>query len=135
MTLQYSTTVRDAQEDAVETSIGAAPIMEWRTGAPPANCAAAASGTLLAQFALPSDWMAASSGGTKGKTGTWSGTGLAAGTAGHFRILRSGSPSVCDVQGTITGTGGGGDLIADNTSVGVAQTITVSQFDLTAGNP
>jgi hypothetical protein len=134
MTLQYSVDVRDGQENAVETIIGTTPVMEWRTGAPPANCAAASTGTLLAQFALPSDWMAASSGGTKGKSGTWSGTGLAAGTAGHFRIFRSGSPSVCDVQGTITAPAGGGDMIADNTSVALGQTITILQFDLTAGN-
>ena len=57
MALQYSTAVRNAQLDAVESAIGTAPKLQLRTGAPPANCAAADSGTLLCEMILPSDWM------------------------------------------------------------------------------
>ena len=134
MALQESVAVRNARLDAIETTIGAAAIMELRSGSPPANCATAASGTLLAQFALPSDWLAAASAGSKAKSGTWTGTGLAAGTIGHFRIYEAGSPSVCHMQGTVTATGGGGDMTVDNTSIAAAQSVTVNTFTITAGN-
>ena len=65
MTLQYSVTVRNAKLDAVDTAIGTAPILEIRTGAAPADCSQADSGTVLATLNLPSDWMDDASGGSK----------------------------------------------------------------------
>ena len=82
MTVQYSVRVRNARLDVVESTIGASAIMKLRTGAAPANCAAADSGTVLATLNLPSDWMAAASGGSKDKSGTWEDLSAdAAGTA------------------------------------------------------
>lgn len=133
-TFQYSVKVRTAKQAAIETEIGASPILELRSGSMPANCAAASTGTLLAQFALPSDWLAAAAAGAVGKTGTWSGSGIAAGTIGYFRIFRAGSPTECDMQGDVTATGGGGAMEVDNTSIAVSQTVTVTGFTLTAGN-
>ena len=133
MTLQYSGAVRDAQLDAVETVVGTAPKLQLRTGAPPANCAAADSGTLLCEITLPSDWMAAASGGSKAKSGTWNGTGAAAGNAGHFRV-KDAAGTTCHAQGTVTATGGGGDMTMDNINIAVSQAVSVSTFTLTAGN-
>lgn len=73
MALQYGTTLRNAQLDVIETTVGTTPILEIRSGAPPANCGTADSGTLLASMTLPSDWMAAASGGSKAKSGTLGG--------------------------------------------------------------
>lgn len=134
MSVQNSVAVRNARLDSWETTIGASPIVELRSGAKPANCAAAPSGTLLAQFALPSDWMAAASGGTKSKSGTWSFTGIAAGTIGHYRIYSAASPSECHEQGDVTATGGGGDMTVDNTSIAVAQEGEITAYTRTAGN-
>lgn len=134
MTVQYSVAVRNARLDSFETTVGTVPIMEIRTGSQPADCATAASGTLLAQAALPSDWLAAASGGTKSKSGSWALTGLAAGSAGYYRIYDSGSPSACHEQGSITATGGGGDMTLDNISIAAAQAITVTSYVKTAGN-
>lgn len=132
MGLQYSTTVRNAKLDAVETAIGTAPTLEIRTGAPPANCAAADSGTVLATITCPSDWLAAASNGSKAINGTWQDASAdATGTAGHFRIKAS---TTCHIQGTITATGGGGDMTVDNTSFATGQQFTVTAFTLTAGN-
>lgn len=133
MTLQYSGAVRDAQLDAVETVVGTSPKLQLRTGAPPADCAAADSGTLLCEITLPSDWMAAASGGSKAKSGTWTGTGAAAGNAGHFRVKNS-AGSTTHGQGTVTATGGGGDMTMDNINIAVDQAVTVNTFTLTAGN-
>lgn len=133
MTLQYSVTVRNARLDVIETTVGASPILEVRSGAPPVNCAAADTGTVLAAVNLPADWMAAASAGSKSKSGTWQDISAdAAGTAGYFRIKQGGT---CHMQGTCTITGGGGDMILDNTNFAVGQVFTVVNFALTAGNP
>jgi hypothetical protein len=134
MAIQLSVRVRNARLDVIESDMGATPIVELRSGAQPANCAAAGSGTLLAQSALPADWLAAASGGTKAKAGTWTLTGLAGGDIGHFRIYRPGSPSECDMQGSVTATGGGGDMTVDNITIALAQICTVNTFVLTDGN-
>lgn len=134
MALQYSVAVRNAQLDAVETTIGTSAILKIRTGAPPANCAAADTGTVLATVPLPSDWMAAASGGSKSKAGTWQDAAAdATGTAGHFRLYAS-DGTTCHMQGTVTITGGGGDMTVDNTSFATGQSFTVTTFTLTAGN-
>jgi hypothetical protein len=134
MALQQSVAVRNAKLDAVETAIGTSPVLKIRTGAPPANCAAADSGTVLATCTLPADWMAAASSGTKAKAGTWEDTSAdAAGTAGHFRIYAS-DGTTCHEQGTVTATGGGGDMTVDNAVFAVGQQFTVTNFVKTAGN-
>jgi hypothetical protein len=134
MTIQFSTTVRNARLDAIESAAGASAILKIRTGAAPANCAAADTGTVLATLNLPSDWMAAAASGAKAKAGTWEDTSAdAAGTAAHFRIYAS-DGTTCHLQGTITATGGGGDMTLDNTSIASAQQVTITGFTLTDGN-
>jgi hypothetical protein len=133
MAIQLSVAVRNARLDAFETTAGTAAILQIRSGAAPADCATAASGTLLVSMTLPSDWMSNAASGSKSKTGTWSGTGAAAGTAGHFRIYDS-TGTTCHMQGTVTATGGGGDMTLDNTSIASSQTVTVSTFTLTDAN-
>ncbi|RVH87749.1 hypothetical protein CN204_04250 [Sinorhizobium meliloti] len=134
MALQYSVAVRNAKLDAVETTVGTSAVLKIRTGAAPANCATADSGTVLATCSLPSDWMAAASGGTKAKAGTWEDTSAdAAGTAAHFRLYAS-DGTTCHAQGTVTATGGGGDMTVDNTSFAAGQAFSITGFTLTAGN-
>lgn len=136
--LQFGDTLRNNRLDTFETTILTAPKLGIMSGSMPANCAAADSGTLLCEMALPSDYMNAASGGTKTKLGTWSGTGDAgagAGTnAGHFRIKNT-AGSIVHCQGDITATGGGGAMTLDNINIASAQTVTVGSFVLTEGNP
>lgn len=133
MSIQLSIAVRDAQLDAFETAAGAAAHLKLYTGAQPANCAAAEAGTLLCDMALPSDWMAAASNGSKALAGSWAGTGAAAGSAAHFRIYDS-AGATCHMQGTVTATGGGGDLTLDNVSIAASQAVSITGFTLTAAN-
>jgi hypothetical protein len=134
VSLQYSTAVRNARLDVVESTIGTSAILKIRTGSAPANCAAADSGTVLATLNLPSDWMAAASSGTKAKSGTWEDSSADAdGTAAHFRVYAS-DGTTCHMQGTVTVTGGGGDMTVDSVSFTTGQTFTVTSFTLTAGN-
>lgn len=134
MTIQLSVSVRNARLDTIESTIGTSAILRIRTGAAPATCATADSGTVLAELTLPSDWMAAASSGSKALSGTWQDASAnATGTAGHFRIYDSGG-STCHLQGTVTATGGGGDMTVDNTSFASGQSFTVTSFTLTDGN-
>ena len=90
MAFQFSTTSRNAALDAIEAAIGTSAVLKIRTGAAPATCGTADSGTVLATMSLPSDWLAAASSGSKAKSGTWQDAAAdAAGTAGHFRIYAS----------------------------------------------
>jgi hypothetical protein len=133
MALQLSVAVRNARLDAIESTVGTTPTLEVRTGSAPADCATADSGTVLATLTLPSDWMAAASSGSKALSGTWQDTSAdSTGTAGHFRIKASGG--TCHMQGTVTATGGGGDMTVDNTSFASGQQFTVTAFTLTDGN-
>lgn len=132
MALQFSTTVRNAWLDQIETTIGTGPILRIRSGSVPATCATADSGTVLVEMTLPGDWMAAASGGTKSLSGTWQDASAnATGTAGHFRIYDSGG-STCHIQGTVTATSGGGDIELQNTSINSGQTVTITSFTMTA---
>jgi hypothetical protein len=133
MTIQYSDTVRDAKNDVVETTIGTSPKLQMRTGAKPANCAAADTGVLIAEMALPSDWMNASAAGVKTKLGVWSVAAVAAGVLGHYRIKNT-AGTVTHEQGSLTITGGGGDMTADNDNVAIGQTVTVTSYQKTSGN-
>jgi len=120
--------------DAIESTTGAVALLYLRSGTVEADCAAADGGTLLATLTLPSDWMAAASGGVKAKLGTWSGTCATGGTVAHFRI-KDPTGTTVHLQGTVTATGGGGDMILDNTALVATQTVTVNTFQLTASNP
>jgi hypothetical protein len=100
MSRQYSTTLRNDWLSTYESTIGTSPKLRFCTGSPPANCGTAQSGTQLIEMTLPSDWQAAASGGSAAKSGTWSGTVAADGTAGYYRILSSGG--TCHEQGLIT---------------------------------
>lgn len=102
---QFSPTVRNAENDAIETAIGVSPVLEIRAGPPPANTAAAAQGALIASIQLPSDWLAASGAatpGVKSKLGSWAGTTSLAGLAGHYRIRDTQTTPVCHIQGLIS---------------------------------
>ena len=134
MTVQLSVSARTARLDAIETAIGVSAILKIKTGAQPANCAAADTGTVLATLNLPSDYMAAAASGAKAKAGTWEDPSAdAAGTAAHWRLYAS-DGITCHVQGTVTATGGGGDMTVDNVVFAAAQAFTITTFTLTDGN-
>ncbi len=134
MTIQFSVSVRNARLDAIETAVGVSAVLKIRSGSAPANVATADSGTVLATLNLPSDWLAAASSGSKAKSGTWEDTSAdATGTAAHFRIYAS-DGTTAHIQGTVTATGGGGDMTVDNTSFASGQAFTVTSFSFTDGN-
>jgi len=140
LNLQFSTGYRNALLDQFETTAGTSVVIEIWTGTQPANCGTADSGTKLASFTLDADWMAAAASGAKaGQKGAaplsgsnfYTTTGLAAGTAGYFRLKPSSPTSTNAVaQGTV-GTSGT-DMIIDNASIAVGQNVNITGFTLTA---
>ena len=132
MVLKYDSTMQAAALGAIESVIGASAKLRLYTGAPPASCAAAASGVMLCEMALPSDWMGnLGAGSTTTKNGTWSGTAVATGTVGHFRIYDN-AGTTCHIQGTAGASGA--DLNFDSASITTGQICTISAFTITAGN-
>ena len=132
MAVQLSVAVRNARLDAIETTIGTSAILKIRTGAQPADCATADSGTVIATMNLPSDWLAAAASGSKAKAGTWEElTADNAGAAAHFRIYAS-DGTTCGAQGSVGQ--GSGDLSLNNVVVEAGQAITITAFSLTDAN-
>lgn len=96
---------------------------------------AAATGTVLAEIALPADAFAAASSGSVAASGTWEDTSANdTGTASHFRILQSGDSDGATgssderVGGTVTATGGGGDITLNSTSISATQQVTITSL-------
>lgn len=131
MTIQLSAAVRNAMLDAIETAIGTSAVVKLKTGAQPANAAAADSGTVVATISLASDWMAAASSGSKAFSSTPLEDASAdnAGTLAHYRVYAS-DGTTCHMQGTITATGGGGDMTVDNTVVTAGQDVKITAWTI-----
>ncbi|WP_433252876.1 hypothetical protein ACQPYK_08590 [Streptosporangium sp. CA-135522] len=128
MAIRLPTTVRniavDAVVDLLDAGSGAATI-EVRTGSQPASADSAATGTLLATFTLADPAFGAASSGTATLAGTpRSTTGAAAGSAGWFRAKDSSGTTVFD--GSITATGGGGDLELNTVTISVGVTVNLT---------
>lgn len=132
MSLQFSTTYRNNLLTEFATTVAQSGKIKIWTGSVPANCGSADTGTEVAEWDLGAsgDWGTAS-GGTMTLSGLpLSVSALATGTAGYFREYDS--AGTCHMQGTVTATGGGGDLTVDNTSFVSGQTITLTGYTLTA---
>lgn len=130
---QLSTAIRNAQANAIEATIGPEAIFKVFTGAPPANLAAANTGTELASIALPTNWLTDAVNGRVDLVGTWEDEATGTGTAGHFRIYED-DGTTAHIQGTITAPSGGGDMEIQNTSIAPGQPIKVTSFFISMGN-
>lgn len=135
MAIKMSVAVRNARLDAIETAMGTGSILKIWHGAPPTNITDAdITGAALATLQLPGDWMANAAAGSKAKSGTWQDTSADnAGIAGHFRMYNLDGVTQ-HIQGTVTITGGGGDMTLDNVNIAAAQQVTITTFSLTDGN-
>lgn len=137
MAIIFSDSVRNAMLDVLETTIGTAPKLRIYddTGTVPTGITDGNNTNVqLAEIDLPSDWMDNASGGVKAKLGTWTDASAdASGTAAYFRIYDT-AGATAHVQGTVTNTGGGGDMEVGSTAFTAGQEFTVATFTLTAGN-
>lgn len=129
MALGYSTTLRNAQLDAITTAIGASGKVRIYSGTRPATGGTAT--TLLAELPLSATAAAAASGGVLTLNAiTNDSSADATGTASWFRILTSANVAVIDGN---VGTSGS-DLNLNTTSIVSGGPVAISSFTITAGN-
>lgn len=106
MALTVTVAASDAMGDALATAIGSGADIQIRTGSKPATPETTATGTLLATVDVSGAFT--STGGVLTSADPASVTIAATGTAGYFRLLTSTGTAILD--GTVTATGGGGDM-------------------------
>lgn len=127
MTMRFTTTMRNNLTnlvvDALDAGAGAGTV-QVRTGSQPASAGDAATGTLLATVTLADPAFGASANGTATATDPAAVNAVATGTAGWFRALDSNAVVVMD--GSVTATGGGGDMEVSTTAI-----VSGTPFDIT----
>lgn len=134
MVIRLPTASRNAAVAAVanlvDADVGAGTI-QIRSGPQPATGNDAASGTLLATVTLADPaWSGPVVGVmTLDTTPVLSTVGVAAATAGWFRMLDNSGDSIMD--GSVTGTGGGGDLELNTTTISIGLTVEITAGTLT----
>ena len=129
MSLDFNNTIANLALDWIyDTHYPAGSIVEIRTGAP-AGAENAAGGSLLVSITTPASPWAAASAGSKAKANTWAAAGSGAGVAGHFRLKNAAGTKL--EEGTVTATGGGGDMTIDNTNIAIGQNVTVTGYTRT----
>ena len=124
--MRFSETLRNAQANAIESTVGTAPKLRIFSGAEPGSVSDADPSGMLIEMTLPSDWMAAASGGSVDHIGPWTGTVTADGTALCWRIYTSGG--TCHIQGNMDD-----ELVLDSDEFISGQTLTITSFTFIAG--
>lgn len=132
MTLRYNVLLRNAQLDAITTFAGNGALLRIYDGTQPATGGTAT--TLLAELTCGTPFASAASSATLTLSAiTQDSSANATGTATWFRIVKAdGTTHVMD--GTVTATGGGGDLTLTTTSIVATQPVSITSFVISRGN-
>jgi len=110
------------------------PIMEIRDGTRPTDADQADVGSLLCVVDLPdTSYFAAAANGVKLKAGTWAGTVASSGTPTWFRIMNSAddgsiSTTLPRIDGDVGLSGGGGDIVFEESSFTYDDEINIASF-------
>jgi hypothetical protein len=128
MAAGYSTTLRNAQLDAITTAVGNAGLLRIYDGTRPATGGAAT--TKLAEFTLGTPFAAGAAAGVLSPTLPSDATGLAASTATWFRVVTSGGTFVID--GSVSTSGA--DMNLNTTTISIGVTVSVTSWTITRGN-
>ena len=135
LNLKYSAALKNAQQNAITTTVGANAVLNIYSGTQPASPDTAISAqVLLASLTCNATFAPAAAGGVLTLNSISNGTGTAgAGTgtnATFFRLTTSGA--VAHIDGTVGITAS--DLNLNNTNIATGQTVSVTSFTLTNGN-
>ena len=109
MALQSSVAARNAEADAWTASVGNGAKIRLYSGTPPADVAAAITGTMLVEWTGGTPFAPAASGGILSPTLPTAVAAAASGTATHWRVWRSDGTTAV-FQGTAGTSGTEGDL-------------------------
>lgn len=127
MTMKYSTTLKNAQLDAITTAVGNAGKLRIYDGIKPAFGGTAT--TLLAEFTLGTPFAAAASSGVLSPTTPSAVTASAAGTATWYRVVTSGGTTVIDGDASASA----GDMQLNTTTIGSGVQVSVTSWTITSG--
>lgn len=133
--LKYSALLRNAQQDAITTQVGASGLLQIYSGTQPATPETAIGAqVLLATLTCNATFAPAAASGVVTLNAITAGTGTAGAGAGTtatwFRLLTSGAVARIDGAVGITGS----DLNLNNTSIATGQTVSVTAATFTNGN-
>ncbi len=107
--------------------------LELRTGSPPSTPESTQTGTVLSTHTLPNPAfgtpVTTSGDAVATANAITSVSASATGTAGYF-CAKDSSGNPVEI-GTVTATGGGGDLTVDNTSIASGQSIAITTWTIT----
>lgn len=140
MGLRLNTAARNAACDAIVDLIdggSGAGVLRIYSGAQPAGPGTAASGTLLAEFTLSDPAFSSAVAGVATLDITPAVQDASAnntGTAGYFRLLDSTEAAATGlgvVDGTVTATGGGGDITLNTVSITASALVDITSGTIT----
>lgn len=127
MAVTINTSLQNQQADAWGTDLNSG-FIDIYTGAQPA-ANAAPSGTLLVSCALAADAFAAAAAGVAAKNGSIIGTATNNGTAGYAQMRNAANTRW--MYGSVTATGGGGDVELDTITIAVDDVVTITTCVIT----
>lgn len=130
MALQYSVALRNARADAKTTQVGNAGLLRIYSGAAPADCVTAATGTKLVEHTLGSPFAPAAASGVLSPTLPSNVNALATNTAGYWRVYKA-DGTTCVAQGSV-GTSGA-DMNLNTLSLVSGGPVQVSSWAWTEG--
>ncbi len=141
MAIQYDTTHRNNNVADITTQAGTTAYLLIYTGSPPANCATAATGTLLASLPMSNPIAGTPSGGVLTMSAITSEAASATGTAGYWRICTSSAGTTCVAQGLVYPTStlttsaatASGNVLTFASTSGLAVGQTVAGTNIPAG--
>lgn len=132
MALGYATALRNAQLDEITARAGSSALLRIYDGSRPATGGAAT--TLLAELTCNATFAGAAASGVLTLNAiTQDSSANATGTATWFRIVQSGG-STHVMDGSVTASGGGGDMELSSTSIVSGGTVSITSATITAGN-
>jgi hypothetical protein len=129
--MKLGTTGRNGSVNGVVDAldVGGGGFLDIYTGAPPANPQTAPSGTLLVSMPLSNPAAGNSSGGTATFNTIADAIAAATGAAGWFRLRDAAGTSIVD--GTVTATGGGGDITFNTVAFIAGGTVSMTSLAAT----
>lgn len=131
MAFQYSTTHRTNSMADIATQAGVNAVIKLFSGAAPANCGTADSGTMCVQFAGNASGLGTVASQVLTVSAVASTTAAASGTPGYFRIYPNAATTTNAVfQGTVGTTGT--DMILTAATVTAGQTVNFTSLTITA---
>ena len=130
MALGYSTALRNNRLDAITTAAGSNAVLRIYSGVRPAT--GGTETTQLVQLACAATFAPGASGGVLTANTITDGTATESGTATWWRLQTSGGTQVID--GDVGSSGSGADMELSSTSIVEGGTVSITSFEITAGN-